>query len=129
MTHQFIFGLIGPVCTAQARRLWNQLLKERQIDGFFDFYRTTNEHALVTRLAEMFLLERRGYLIHESLQKAAFSLMDRLAPSAVKCGLVDTVTNERGVLVGHFLAARDLQTILDAWMEGSTDSRRDTQAH
>ncbi len=116
MAHAHVFGLLAPSCTAHARKTWNELLHRLNIDGFFDFYRTRNAHELQTRLSEMFLLERRGYLVHESLQSDAAVLMDRLAPSAHERGLVDTVTNERGVLVGHFLADAAPSDIVTLWM-------------
>ncbi len=114
MAHEYVFGLLGPICTANARKTWNALLKKEKIDGFFDFYRTHSKHDLVTRLSEMFLLERRGYLIADSLQADAVSLMDRLDAS-VKHGRVDTVKNEGGVLVGHFLG-NNPEAILKLWM-------------
>ncbi len=115
MAHTFVFGLVGPTCTAHARATWNRLLKEQGIDGFFDFYRAKNECELVTRLSEMFLLERRGYLIDASLQEAATALMDILDPS-VEQHRVDTVRNERGVLTGYYLGVVPPAQILKIWM-------------
>ncbi len=114
MAHEYVFGLLGPICTAQARKTWNELLRKQQVDGFFDFYRTLNKHDLVTRLSEMFLLERRGYIIADSLQQDAVSLMDTLDAS-VTSGRVDTVKNERGVLVGYFLG-NNPEKVLALWM-------------
>lgn len=116
MAHANVFGLLAPSCTANARKTWNELLKDKNVDGFFDFYRTRNAHELQTRCSEMFLLERRGYLVHESLQADAVVLMDLLAESAQDRGLVDTVKNERGVLTGHFLADTSPSDILKIWM-------------
>lgn len=120
MAHEFVFGLLGPVCTAHARKTWNELLRKEGIDGFFDFYRTTNAQDLVTRLSEMFLLERRGYLLNASLQAAAVPLMDTLTLEARTQGRVDTVKNERGVLVGHFMGEAKPKEILTLWMERIT---------
>lgn len=117
MAHEFVFGLIGPVCTAHARKTWNGLLREERIDGFFDFYRTTTKEDLVTRFSEMFLLGRRGYLVAASLQADAVPLMDRLTNEARKKGLVDTVKNERGVLMGHFMGEAKPKEILNMWLE------------
>jgi hypothetical protein len=114
MAHEYVFGLVGPTCSGGARKVWNELLTKEGIDGFFDFYRAIGTHDLVARLSEMFLLERRGYLIHASLQADAVGLMDYLAPS-VTDGRVDTVKNERGVLTGHFLGD-DMKQILRLWM-------------
>ncbi len=114
MAHEYVFGLLGPICTANARKTWNELLKKEGVDGFFDFYRTHNKHDLVTRFSEMFLLERRGYVLSEPLQADAVSLMDTLDAS-VTDGRVDTVKNERGVLIGYFLG-NNPEAILKLWM-------------
>lgn len=122
MAHEFVFGLIGPICTAQARKTWNGLLNKEGVDGFFDFYRTMNQEDLVTRFSEMFLLQRRGYLIADSLQKDAVPLMDTLTPEARTKGRVDTVKNERGVLVGHFMGKAPAREILDMWLENEVSN-------
>lgn len=114
MEPQYVFGLVGPVCAGSARKVWNELLKEEGIQGFFDFYRTDGRNDLASRLSEMFLLERRGYLIHPSLQAEAATLMDHFA-SSVTDGRVDTVVNERGVLTGHYLNG-DIRKILHVWL-------------
>ncbi len=116
MEHKNVFGLVGPSCKGQARKIWNALLKKEGIDGFFDFYRAKNSYDLVTRLSEMFLLERRGYLLDESLQESAAELMDMLTAEAKHAGRIDTVKNERGVLIGYFLDKADPEAILKVWM-------------
>jgi shikimate 5-dehydrogenase len=100
MQHRYVFGFLGPSCTGNIRKTWNAHLQAKNIDGFFDFYRTKTVKDLETRLSEMFLLQRRGYILHPSLQSEAVRLMDRLDDSAQKEGKVDTVLNDRGVLVG-----------------------------
>ena len=115
MAHAYVFGFLGARCKANARTTWNALLKKEGIDGFFDFYRTTGSQDLATRLSEMFLLERRGYLIDVPLQEATVPLMDFLAPS-VQNGRVDVVKNERGVLTGHYVGETTPETILKMWM-------------
>jgi shikimate 5-dehydrogenase len=114
--HQYVFGFLGPRCTGNIRALWNARLREQGIDGFFDFYRTTTRRDLETRLSEMFLLERRGYLVDPSLQEACVALMDTLTSAARSAGLVDTVRNERGVLTGDFLGHVDPEARLTFWM-------------
>ncbi len=116
MKHPYVFGFVGPRCTGKARTFWNAVLQQKKIDGFFDFYRIDHQHDLVTRLSEMFLLERRGYLIHESLQESALRLMDVLTKEAERIGRVNTVKNERGVLIGHYLREADPEEILKVWM-------------
>ncbi len=98
-----VCGLIGPTCVSQSRTRWNALFKERGIDAFFDFYRMTTIADLELRLSEMFLLGRRGYIVDPAFQSGIVRLLDRLDPSAVEKGSVNTVMNERGVLVGYFL--------------------------
>lgn len=117
MAHEYVFGLLGPKCTSNARKTWNELLQDRGIDGFFDFYRTEKPHDLVTRFSEMFLLERRGYLIANGLQADAVPLMDVLTHEAKKMNKVDVVKNERGVLTGHFMGDSTQLEILDFWMK------------
>lgn len=99
---QTVFGLIGPVCSSQARTKWNSLFKKNGLSAFFDFYRTKTKQDLELRLSEMFLLERRGYIVAPELQTMIVTLLDRLDNSARQQGCVDTVMNERGVLIGYF---------------------------
>lgn len=51
---------------------------------------------------------------------AAVPLMDALTTETRTKGLVDTVTNERGVLVGHFMEEAKPKEILTLWMERIT---------
>lgn len=97
-----VCGLIGPTCTSQARTRWNALFTEKGTDAFFDFYRTVTTEDLELRLSEMFLLQRRGYVVDPLFETVIIRLLDQLDPSAIDRGSVDTVVNERGVLVGHF---------------------------
>lgn len=99
---QAVCGLVGPVCTSKARTKWNSLFKVRGFSAFFDFYRTKTLQDLELRLSEMFLLERRGYIVAEELQTMIVPLLDRLDVSAAEKGSVDTVVNDGGVLVGYF---------------------------
>ncbi len=95
-----VCGLIGLKCASNARAVWNANFAKRKLDAFFDFYRTRSVQELELRFSEMFLLERRGYIVAAELQQDAVKLMDRLDVSAQKNGKVDTVLNERGVLIG-----------------------------
>ncbi len=99
---QTVCGLIGSVCTSKARTLWNELFKERGLSAFFDFYRTKTKEDLELRLSEMFLLERRGYVVAPELQSMILPLLDRLDSASQEKGSVDTVLNEEGVLIGYF---------------------------
>lgn len=107
MSHSIVCGLLGPRCTSEARKVWNAAFKQAGIDGFFDFYRTMNRRDLELRLSEMFLLERRGYILDPKLHKEAVALMDKLDPSAAQEGKVDTVWNDGGVLVGFFVGEKE----------------------
>ncbi len=98
-----VCGLIGPVCTSQARTFWNKKFSDAGLDAFFDFYRTKTVQDLELRLSEMFLLERRGYVVAEEFQTLILPLLDRLDAEALREGRVDTVVNEGGVLVGYVL--------------------------
>ena len=55
------------------------------------------------RLAEMFHLDRRGYIIAPALQKMILPLLDQIDSSAAEKGSVDTVVNKGGVLVGYWM--------------------------
>ena len=104
-----ICGLIGSVCAAHARTRWNKCFSDTGLDAFFDFYRTKTLQDLELRLSEMFLLERRGYVVSEEFQMLILPLLDRLDAKAREAGRVDTVTNEGGVLIGNFLDGDDDQ--------------------
>lgn len=119
MAHRYVFGFLGPHCKANARKTWNALLREQGIDGCFDFYRTTHSGELSLRFSEMFLLERRGYLIDPSLQASCMELMDILMPRARQQKLVDIVINRRGVLVGDFCGSAPSEEILRLWMDAA----------
>ncbi len=99
---QLVCGLIGPKCSSQARTTWNKLFVDENKNAFFDFYRTRNQQELELRLSEMFLLERRGYIVDSLFQESIIPLLDQLDESVQK-GSVDTVLNERGVLTGYWL--------------------------
>lgn len=115
MAHEFVFGLIGPVCTAHARKTWNELLRKEGIDGFFDFYPTSTIGELELRLSEMFRLGRRGYIVHPSLAREAVRLMDRTDRGVDERG-VRVVKNEGGVLTGYGCDFSDNNAILNLWM-------------
>ncbi len=97
-----VCGLIAPSCLSQARTTWNALFKRHGLSAFFDFYRTKTKQDLELRLSEMFLLERRGYVVAEEFQASILPLLDRLDSSVEESKRVDTVVNDRGVLVGYF---------------------------
>lgn len=110
-----VCGLIGPTCTSQARTHWNALFTQKGTDAFFDFYRTSTIVDLELRLSEMFLLQRRGYVVDPLFETVIIRLLDQLDPSAIDRGSVDTVVNERGVLIGYFLGGDDGERI-KKWM-------------
>ena len=104
---KIVCGLVGPVCVSQARTLWNKKFSDANIDAFFDFYRTRTTQDLELRLSEMFLLERRGYIIAEEFQSVILPLLDRLDTEVLREGRVDTVVNQSGVLIGYFFGMND----------------------
>lgn len=116
MAHQYVFGLVGPVCTSEARKTWNALLSEQKIDGFFDFYRAKSVGDLELRLSEMFLLHRRGYVIDASLSKETVRLMDKCGRGVAPRGVVDVVRNDGGVLVGYSMHGKSPEDILRVWL-------------
>lgn len=114
MAHEFVFGFVGSKCSGQIRKVWNAYLKERGVDGFFDFYPTKTFEMLELRLSEMFLLHRRGYIIGENFQEKVIPLLDRLDASVKD--KVDTVVNDGGVLVGHWVGSEALFERLELWL-------------
>lgn len=115
MSHAYVFGLVGPVCDGSARQVWNALLRERHIDGFFDFYRTVTIGDLELRLSEMFRLGRVGYIVHPSLSRQAIPLMDHTDRGVAERG-VRVVKNAGGVLTGYGYDFSDNDAILNLWM-------------
>ncbi|MBP9774111.1 MAG: hypothetical protein KBD00_05835 [Candidatus Peribacteraceae bacterium] len=101
-----VIGYIGPKLPGDLRKTWNALFSERKIDAFFDFYRTRKDD-LPLRLSEMFLLERRGYIVDPQFSTEIIALLDRLDCSAQTSGKVDTVVNEGGVLIGYCIDSDD----------------------
>lgn len=103
MKKRSVCGLIGPRCIADARKFWNALFLEQGIDAFFDCYKASTIADLELRLAEMFHLDRRGYLVVPALQELIIPLLDQLDQSATGEGRADTVVNNGGVICGYFL--------------------------
>lgn len=114
---QVVCGLIGPSCASQARTRWNELFREKNIPAFFDFYRTKTKEDLELRLSEMFLLERRGYVMAPELQTMIVPLLDRLDDTAKQTERVDTVVNDGGVLVGYSCGSDEKR--LAVWFSGT----------
>lgn len=112
-----VCGLIGSSCVSQARTTWNALFQKRGISAFFDFYRTKTKEDLELRLSEMFLLERRGYLVAPELQTLILPLLDRLDDSAKNAERVDTVVNDGGVLIGYCCGGDNKR--LELWFSGA----------
>ncbi|MSR67432.1 hypothetical protein EXS65_01205 [Candidatus Peribacteria bacterium] len=117
--HRVVCGLIGPTCTSQARTKWNALFLKHGRNAFFDFYRTKTVSELELRLSEMFLHERRGYVVAAELQEIIVPLLDRLDASVTKEQRVDTVTNEGGVLVGSS-SGDDDQRRMELWFRSGS---------
>jgi hypothetical protein len=93
---RLVLGYVGPSVPAGLRKHWNQLLAQRGVDAFFDAYPARTREDLQQKLSEMFLLERRGYIVDPSLQPFLHELLDETPGQ----GSVDTVLNDAGVLRG-----------------------------
>ncbi len=104
---RYVIGLLAPVSPKGGRKHWNAILREKGIDGFFDGYPAATRDDLQFRLSEMFLLDRRGYMLHESLQTLVLELLDVIDASAQAAGKVDTVVNEDGILHGYLCGDDD----------------------
>jgi hypothetical protein len=113
---RLVFGLIGSTCKESARKQWNELLKKQGIDGFFDFYRTENRDDLVLRLSEMFLHERRGYIVAPELRQFLPELLDSVVPDTG--GIINVIKNEGGLLRGyHFIEEGEWrEEVLQFWL-------------
>lgn len=119
MAPQFVFGLLSARCTGRARAVWNLLLREQGIDGFFDFYPTSGERELTLRLAEMFHLDRRAYVLSGPLQDIVRPLLDRMDSSVTDEKAVDTIINTGGVLVGFHIGDLPPTQQLHYWLHHS----------
>ena len=73
------------------------------MDATFDFYSASTVADLELRLSEMFLHERRGYVVGASLMKSVVPLLDDLDASAEESGMVDTILNRGGIFTGFFV--------------------------
>ncbi len=100
-----ILGYLGPSCPFGLRKAWNDALTGEGRDAFFDFYPCRILSDLQLRLSEMYLLDRRGYVIGKGLEGDSLTLMDRLDETAVRANAVDTVVNRGGVLHGYCVGA------------------------
>ncbi|MEQ1849382.1 MAG: hypothetical protein ABL890_02210 [Candidatus Peribacteraceae bacterium] len=113
MNTRTVVGLIGPVCVLQCRSKWNAYLRQQGSDLDFQYYRTRTREELELRLSEMFVLERRGYIVHPEFITLVLPLLDRLDDSAAISKKVDTIVNDGGRLIGYFFDA-DVNGAMDA---------------
>lgn len=105
MKHAFVFGFLGPTCVSDMRRIWNETLRAKEMDAFFDFYRSKSLSDLEMRLSEMFLLERRGYVLDPAFQEVVVPLLDSLEAESLATNRVDVIVNREGILVGTYLGS------------------------
>ncbi len=99
---QTVVGYIGPRNHPDLRSCWNERLRAEGRDAFFDFYRTKIDD-LPLRLSEMFVLERRGYIVSSELSEVIVPLLDRVDHSVDRAGKVNLIINNGGILSGYFL--------------------------
>ena len=118
MRHRTVIGIVAPrgggKLRAQAARMaWsrNNIVCEHYIA------KTSDDLAL--RLSEMFLHDRRAYLVDASLAHLLPPLLDRLSPEASALQRVDIVLNVDGVLIGHVLPSSST-----SWSLRVTDGMR-----
>ena len=104
---RFVIGYLGVTTPQGERKRWNGVLAQKGIDGFFDGYPTKTSDDLQFRLSEMFLLERRGYILAPQFQENVLELLDVVDASAQTAGKADTVVNEGGVLHGYLCGEDD----------------------
>ena len=102
-----VVGFIGTSNQSDFRPQWNARFLRDGRDAFFDFYRTQIDD-LPLRLSEMFVLERRGYIVSSDLSQAIIPLLDRL-DSSVR-DRVNIVVNEGGVLIGYCIDEQDIES-------------------
>lgn len=117
MPPRTVCGLLAPRCIGSARKYWNALFRKQGIDAFFDWYKASTIQDLELRLAEMFHLDRRGYIIAPALQEMILPLLDQIDPSAAEKGSVDTVVNENGVLVGFRMGDWNEEEVADRMLK------------
>ncbi len=110
---RFVIGYLGAKAPQGGRKFWNALFQERGIDAFCDSYPTLTRDDVQQRLSEMFLLERRGYMIAPELQPYLPELLDAMPEQ----GSVDTVVNDGGVLKGYATGG-DAETRMTLWLRG-----------
>lgn len=115
MQCRYVFGLLSPRCTGNARATWNALLVEKGIDGFFDFYAVRTALELELRLAEMFHLGRTAYILSPAQQTQIRPLLDAV-DAEVGDKPIDTVINQGGVLVGYALSHLPPDQQLTEWL-------------
>ena len=115
MKHAIVCGLLAPTCSGNARSIWNSYFSRHQYDAFFDFYRCTGREDLTLRLSEMFLLNRRGYIVDKVFQEEIVPLLDVLEPSALRAGRVDSILNNEGVLHGAYIDDQSPEMRVQFW--------------
>ncbi len=117
MAHQYVFGLLAPRCSGNARTVWNALLRDHGIDGFFDFYSVRSRTDLELRLSEMFHLGRAAYIVSPEFAQAILPLLDELDASVSPKKGVDMVINESGILRGYARGEADDEACLRLWTQ------------
>lgn len=109
--HDAVIGFIGRKKPLQDMALWRAYATSCGRSVHVDFYRTDTSDLLL-RLSELFVLDRRGYIVSRELQQDIIPLLDALHPSAQQWSRVDAVHNDGGVLRGYFVQSDSMS---DRW--------------
>ncbi len=96
-----VFGFLGPSLRGSVKRAWHAYFVSASLDACFECFPTKTERDLELRLSEMFLLDRRGYILHPRFYDVVLPFLDRYE-KGIECTGVNIVTNVNGVLVGSY---------------------------
>ncbi len=96
-----VYGILGfPVSHSLSPVMQNAAFQASGIDSVYVPFAVSSDR-LAAAIEGIRALQVKGFNVTIPHKTAVMPLLDQLAPSAVQAGAVNTVVNQRGVLIGH----------------------------
>lgn len=105
MRARFVVGIVMPSGGGSFRSLGVHAFRSRGIQAIVESFSARHDAELQLRLSEMFLWERRAYILGTSLRRSVLPFLDRVLLPLSADGGVDIVLNCGGVLCGASISS------------------------
>ncbi|MCK5019150.1 MAG: hypothetical protein KAS32_18965 [Candidatus Peribacteraceae bacterium] len=111
-TSRELFGILGAhPKKSEILKEWNKYFLEKGIDAFMDSY-NVKEKDLLVHFSDMFLFDRRAYIVSPNLQKLVLPYLDVIDLASKEAGKASFIYNRGGVLIGYFFDDHSVDKIL-----------------